>query len=138
MVGFELHRISEEWTMSYQKKWPRKIEPEPKFGWTDRLVEYVDTRELDERGWTRRMIRILLGPEDNRGPVDHWMNFAGKKLFLRVRVATAEATGEFRLRFKESLRGRYLPSWFIKRTLARSHTYERLASSKTSIIPPPR
>ena len=44
-------------------------------------------------GWTLTLIERFLEPEDDRNPVDHFRNYAGKKMYQRRRVELTEASG---------------------------------------------
>src|SRR5579862_4451991 len=79
-----------------------------------------DVHQLRGRGWTLGMIEAFLQTEDYRAPVDHFFNFAGKKMFGRWRVEAAEASESFRIMFQRSVRRRRLPKPFVKEVLNRS------------------
>jgi uncharacterized protein (TIGR02996 family) len=58
-------------------------------------LKYLSVLDLQARGWTRGMIRRFLGRADCTFPVNHFRNFRGKDLWLRLRVLAAEATPAF-------------------------------------------
>ena len=47
-----------------------------------------------------------MGREDYRNPVDHFQNYAGKKMFQRRRVELTEASAEFEAAFTVSAKPR--------------------------------
>ena len=64
--------------------------------------EYYDIALLINRGWTKTLIKYLLGDEDERCPVDHFANFQGKCLFLKERVNLIEQSEQFENLFLKS------------------------------------
>lgn len=86
--------------------------------------EDFDLRGLEARGWSRRMVAVLLCKEDYRLPVNHFRNFSGKMMFERWRVEAAEASEEFRKLFTASKGRRALEQPFVKEVLARSRALE--------------
>src|SRR5262252_7704314 len=66
--------------------------------------------DLLTRGWTRTLIERFLEQEDYRNTVDHFRNYAGKKMFLRRRVELTEGSAEFEAAFILSARRRRLPA----------------------------
>src|SRR5262249_47909934 len=74
--------------------------------------------DLLTRGWTRTLIERFLEWEDYRVTVDHFRNYAGKKMFLRRRVELTEASAEFEAAFILSARRRKLPPENIEATCA--------------------
>jgi hypothetical protein len=81
---------------------------------TDFTVE-----DLLTRGWTLTLIERFLGREDYRNPVDHFRNYAGKKMFQRRRVELTEASVEFETAFIVSAKRRRLPPERIDATCTR-------------------
>ena len=69
----------------------------------------LTVEDLLTRGWTRTLIERFLEREDYRNPVDHFRNYAGKKMFQRRRVELTEASAEFEAAFILSARRRRLP-----------------------------
>ena len=65
--------------------------------------------DLLTRGWTRTLIERFLEPEDYRNPVDHFRNYAGKKMYQRRRVELIEGSAEFEAAFMLSAKRRRLP-----------------------------
>lgn len=59
------------------------------------ISEYLTVEELIDRGWTRNLIKIHLGPPDRLFPVDHWLNGSGKKAWLYQTVELVEMTQGF-------------------------------------------
>ena len=55
--------------------------------------------DLLTRGWTRTLIERFLEPEDYRDTVNHFRNYAGKKMYQRRRVELTEASAEFEAAF---------------------------------------
>jgi hypothetical protein len=66
--------------------------------------------DLLTRGWALTLIERFLGREDYRNPVDHFQNYAGKKMFQRRRVELTEASAEFEAAFTVSAKPRRFPS----------------------------
>jgi hypothetical protein len=75
--------------------------------------------DLLTRGWTRTLIDRFLEPEDYRNPVDHFRNYAGKRMFQRRRVELTEASAEFEAAFILSAKRRRLASETIDATCTR-------------------
>src|SRR6516225_7099376 len=75
--------------------------------------------DLLTRGWTRTLIERFLEPEDYRNTVNHFRNYAGKKMFLRRRVELIEASAEFEAAFMLSAKRRRLPPERIDATRKR-------------------
>jgi hypothetical protein len=75
--------------------------------------------DLLTRGWTLTLIERFLGREDYRDPVDHFRNYAGKKIFQRRRVELAESSAEFESAFTVSAKRRSLPPERIDATCTR-------------------
>jgi hypothetical protein len=63
---------------------------------------FLSIQTLRWRGWSRGMVKDLLGVEDRRDPVDHWFNFSGKKMYALDRVERAESLMIFETRFLEA------------------------------------
>jgi hypothetical protein len=66
--------------------------------------EHLSVRELHRRGWSRRMIARLLGLEDRRDSVEHWANYAGRKMFALDRVERLESLELFEQLFLRACR----------------------------------
>lgn len=104
---------------------PGSKPPEPRHGLVGAMpqLEYfgpgLGMDDLRGRGWTRGLIDKYLGDEDRRDSVDHWANFAGKKVYLVARVEAAEAMPEFQMDFLASARRRKLPRRFVNSVIAR-------------------
>jgi hypothetical protein len=64
--------------------------------------------DLLTRGWTRTLIERFLEPENYRNPVDHFRNYAGKRMYQRRRVELTEASAEFEVAFMLSAMRRRL------------------------------
>ena len=75
--------------------------------------------DLLTRGWALTLIERFLGREDYRDPVDHFRNYAGKKMFQRRRVELTEASVEFETAFIVSAKRRRLPPERIDATCTR-------------------
>jgi hypothetical protein len=60
-----------------------------------------------------------LGREDYRNSVDHFRNYAGKKMFQRRRVELTEASAEFEAAFTLSAQRRRSPPERIDATYTR-------------------
>jgi hypothetical protein len=46
---------------------------------------YLDATQLYERGWSETLIKRFLVHSERRIPVDHWLNYQGKRsYFLKV------------------------------------------------------
>ena len=75
--------------------------------------------DLLTRGWTLTLIERFLGREDYRDPVDHFRNYAGKKMYQRRRVELTEASAEFEAAFILSAKRRRLASETIDATCTR-------------------
>jgi hypothetical protein len=69
---------------------------------------YLDSTRLYERGWTETMIKRFLVHSDRRIPVDHWLNYQGKRCYFLGRVEEAEASNEFAEAFARSAQKRKL------------------------------
>jgi hypothetical protein len=69
---------------------------------------YLDATRLYERGWTETMIKRFLVYVDRLLPVDHWLNYQGKRCYFLGRVEEAEASSEFAEVFERSARRRQL------------------------------
>jgi hypothetical protein len=65
-------------------------------------------QDLLTRGWTHTLIERFLKLEDYRNPVDHFRNYAGKKMYQRRRVELTEASAEFEAAFMLSAKRRRL------------------------------
>ena len=63
--------------------------------------QYFTRADLRARGWSKRMIALLLDRHDTRLPVNHWANYAGAAAYDRSRVFVAEATQDFSVLFNE-------------------------------------
>lgn len=59
------------------------------------ISAYLTVEELIDRGWTRSLIKIHLGPPDRVFPVAHWLNWSGKKAWLYQTVELVEMTQGF-------------------------------------------
>jgi len=55
----------------------------------------VDISELGRRGWTRDLVKKLLGDPDRWDPVLHWKNYRGKRMYSLTRVERFECAVEF-------------------------------------------
>ena len=75
--------------------------------------------DLLTRGWTRTLIERFLEPEGYRNPVDHFQNYAGKKMYQRRRVELTEASAEFEAAFMLSAKRRRLAPERIDATCTR-------------------
>jgi hypothetical protein len=75
--------------------------------------------DLLTRGWTLTLIERFLEPEDYRNPVDHFRNYAGKKMYQRRRVELTEASAEFEAAFMLSAKRRRLAPERIDATCTR-------------------
>ena len=71
------------------------------------------------RGWTRTLIGRFLEPEDYRNTVNHFRNYAGKKMYQRRRVELTEASAEFEAAFMLSAKRRRLAPERIDATCTR-------------------
>ncbi len=69
------------------------------------------------------MIDSLLSEPDMWGPVNHWANWTGKKLYLAVRVRAVESSVEFAEAFRKSLARRKLSQEFTHAVLSRVDAY---------------
>lgn len=87
--------------------------------------KYVTVVDLHARGWTRTMIEQMLGREDDREPVNHWLNFQGKKVYNRQRVEAHEATEVFRTSFRRSASRRRLSASAVEAVISRSIDLEK-------------
>jgi hypothetical protein len=85
--------------------------------------------DLLTRGWTRTLIERFLEPEDYRNPVDHFRNYAGKKLYQRRRVELIKTSAEFEAAFMLSAKHRRLVPERIDATCARIRELRRIAIS---------
>ena len=65
---------------------------------------FLSVKDLQSRGWTLRMIDSLLGAEDRRDPVDHWLNYSGRKMYALDRVERAEGLSCFESAFESVCR----------------------------------
>lgn len=63
---------------------------------------FLSVQDLRSRGWTLRMIDSLLGAEDRRDPVDHWLNYSGRKMYALDRVERAEGLYSFESAFLDA------------------------------------
>ena len=75
--------------------------------------------DLLTRGWTRALIERFLEPEDYRNTVNHFLNYAGKKMYQRRRVELTEASAEFEAGFMLSAKRRRLSPERIDATCTR-------------------
>ena len=75
--------------------------------------------DLLTRGWTRTLIERFLEPEDYRNAVDHFRNYAGKKMYQRRRVELTETSAEFEAAFILSAKRRKLAPKRIDATCTR-------------------
>jgi hypothetical protein len=64
---------------------------------------YLDVKALASRGWTRSLVQRFLGAPDQWGPVAHWANFTGKRVYFLGRVEQAEASQDFQSAFRLSV-----------------------------------
>jgi hypothetical protein len=64
---------------------------------------YLDVEVLRARGWTESMVKRFLGAPDRWGPVNHYANFTGKRLYFLDRVEQVEAAADFEAAFHPSL-----------------------------------
>jgi hypothetical protein len=76
-------------------------------------------QDLLTRGWTHTLVERFLKPKDYRNPVDHFRNYAGKKMYQRRRVELIEASTEFEAAFILSARRRRLAPEKIDATCTR-------------------
>ena len=76
------------------------------------VKEYFTRADLRARGWSKRMIALLLDRHDTRLPVNHWANYSGAAAYDRSRVFVAEATQDFSVLFNEW--ARVLKEWLDK------------------------
>jgi hypothetical protein len=67
---------------------------------------YLDIEALRRRGWTEALVAKFLGEEDRRVAVNHWLNFAGKRVYFLGRVEQAESSAAFQKAYLASLRRR--------------------------------
>jgi hypothetical protein len=75
--------------------------------------------DLLTRGWTRTLMERFLKPENYRDSVDHFRNYAGKKMFQRRRVELTETSAEFEAAFILSAKRRRLAPERIDATCTR-------------------
>src|SRR6202035_2529527 len=75
--------------------------------------------DLLTRGWTRALIERSLEREDYWHAVDHFRNYAGKKMYQRRRVELTEASAEFEAAFMLSAKRRRLAPERIDATCTR-------------------
>jgi hypothetical protein len=75
--------------------------------------------DLLTRGWTRALIERFLEPEDYRNTVNHFLNYAGKKMYQRRRIELAETSAEFEAAFMLSAKRRKLAPERIDATCTR-------------------
>jgi hypothetical protein len=80
---------------------------------------YYTVKDLLGLGWTRGLIDRYLGPPDRRFPVDHWLNWSGKKAWRIDWVELAEMTQGFETGFLRSARIRYLPDEEVEKVIDR-------------------
>jgi hypothetical protein len=76
-------------------------------------------QDLLTRGWTHTLIERFLEPEDYRNPVDHFRNYACKKMYQCRRVELTEASAEFEAAFMLSAKRRGLAPERIDATCTR-------------------
>lgn len=70
---------------------------------------YLTVADLLERGWTKALIKKHLGLPDRLFPVNHWLNWSGKKAWQIQTVELAEVTQGFEASFLHGARIRKLP-----------------------------
>ena len=80
---------------------------------------YLTVEDLLDRGWTRGLIDRFLGPPDRRFPVNHWLNWSGKKAWRVEWVELTEMTQGFEVGFLRSARVRGLPTWMVEEVIDR-------------------
>ena len=71
---------------------------------------YIDINDLRRRGWTESLIARFLGSPDRWKPVDHWLNWSGKRTWSLERVKNAEGEQDFSEAFEKSAKRRKLSS----------------------------
>lgn len=80
---------------------------------------YYTVEDLVDRGWTRGLIDRFLGTPDRRFPVDHWLNWSGKKAWREEWVELTEMTQGFEAAFLRSAKRRKLPRYVIEEVIDR-------------------
>lgn len=78
--------------------------------------------DLLERGWTRSLIALHLGVEDDRFPVNHWANYSGKKAWRIQTVELVEMTQGFERSFLRGAKIRKLPKDMVEKVVDRIYT----------------
>lgn len=80
---------------------------------------YLTIEDLVERGWTKGLIERFLGTPDRRFPVDHWLNWSGKKAWREEWVELTEMTQGFEAAFLRSAKCRNLSRYEIEDVIDR-------------------
>ena len=68
--------------------------------------QFLTTKQLLERGWTKTLIKRFLPTPDGFSAVNHWMNFRGQDTYAAVKIWNAEQTSDFETAFLKSWKGR--------------------------------
>lgn len=68
--------------------------------------QFLTTKQLLERGWTKTLIKRFLPQPDGCSAVNHWMNFRGQDTYAVVKIWNAEQTSDFATAFLKSRKGR--------------------------------
>lgn len=95
---------------------------------------YLTVEDLLERGWTRGLIDRYLGPPDRRFPVNHWLNWSGKKAWRVEWVEMTEMTQGFEAGFLRSARVRRLPTWMVEEMIDRIYEAREQAPFKVEQV----
>ena len=68
--------------------------------------QFLTTKQLLERGWTKTLIKRFLPQPDGCSAVNLWMNFRGQDTYAVVKIWNVENTADFASAFLKSWRGR--------------------------------
>lgn len=79
---------------------------------------YIDINDLRQRGWTESLIARFLGAADRWTPVNHWLNWTGKRQWFLGQIEVAEQDEEFLIAFERSALRRKLSHETILEMLA--------------------
>ena len=80
---------------------------------------YLTVADLIDRGWTRSLIAKHLGPPDELFPVDHWLNWSGKRAWHIQTVELVEMTQGFEASFLRGAKIRKLKRESIEAVIDR-------------------
>ena len=80
---------------------------------------YLYVADLRDRGWTEALVRRFLGAPEVWAPVDHFLNYTGKKAWRGLRVMAIESMAVFQGALAASARRRGWPESKVRDVLAR-------------------